>query len=123
MLRYLHQNCQIMEDQIPGSVPPEFQTPPKLSAEQIEMLKAVARERAIAQTINEQQQPQRLVSPPPSFRPPIPQPKPEIIYLRRNLTVAELLLVLLLSCGLVTGVQALWGLGARILPQIEIKVK
>lgn len=112
-----------MEEQIPSSVPPEFQNPPKLSAEQIEMLKAVARERAIAQTISEQQQPQRLVTPPPSFQPPVPQPKPEIIYLRRNLTVAELLLVLLLSCGLVTGVQALWNLGSRILPQIEIKVK
>lgn len=113
-----------MEDQIPASTPPEFKNPPKLSAEQVEMLKAIARERAIAQaTAEPMQQPQRLVSPPPSFQPPTPQPQPEIIYLRRNLTVAELLLVLLLSCGLVTGVQALWGFGSRILPQVEIKVK
>lgn len=112
-----------MEEQIPNSVPPEFKNPPKLSAEQVEVLKAIARERAITQTAAEQQQPQHLVSPPPSFQLPIPQPKPEVIYLRRNFTVAELLLVFLLSCGLVTGVQALWGLGSRILPQIEIKVK
>lgn len=113
-----------MEQQIPGSIPPEFQNPPKLSAEQVEMLKALARERAIAQSSAEAPpQLQRLVAPPPSFQPPIPQSKPEIIYLRRNLTVAELLLVLLLSCGLVTGVQALWGLGSRILPQIEVRVK
>jgi hypothetical protein len=111
-----------MEDQIPGSTPPEFQNPPKLSAEQVEMLKAIAREHAIAQA-NAEPLPQRLVAPPPSFQPPVPQPKPEIIYLRRNLTVAELLLILLLSCGLVTGVQALWGLGSRILPQVEIRVK
>lgn len=88
------------------------------------MLKAIARERAIAQAGAEPlQQPQRMVAPPPSFQPPIQQPKPEVIYLRRNLTVAELILVLLLACGLVTGVQALWGFGLRILPQIEVRVK
>lgn len=115
-----------MDEQVQQSVPPEFQAPMKLSAEQIEMLKAVARERAIAQAAAEQQiQPpqQRLAAPSPSIAPPQPQQQPQIIYLRRNFTVAEILLVLLISCGIVTGVQALWGLGARILPQVEIKVK
>lgn len=115
-----------MDEQVQNNVPPEFQAPMKLSAEQIEMLKAVARERAIAQAAAEQQmqpvQTQRFAGPPPSIVPP-QQQKPEIVYLRRNFTVAEILLVLLLSCGIVAGVQALWGLGSRILPQVEIKVK
>ncbi len=114
-----------MDEQVQNSVPPEFQQPVKLSAEQIEMLKAVARERAIAQTMAEQQaQPipnQRFAAPPPSLVPP--QTQPQIVYLRRNFTVAEIILVLLLSCGLVLGVQGLWGFGSRILPQVEIKVK
>lgn len=116
-----------MDEQVQNSTPPEFQPPMKLSAEQIEMLKAVARERAIAQAAAEQPmqplQTQRIATPPPSIVPPQPQQQPQIIYLRRNFTVAEILLILLLSCGIVTGVQALWGLGSRILPQIEIKVK
>jgi hypothetical protein len=112
-----------MDEQVQDNIPTAFQQPVKLSAEQIEMLKAVARERAIAQAAAEPQT-QRLVEPPPSMRPSIPQPQqPQIIYLRRNFTVAELLLVILLACGLVTGVQALWGFGSRLLPQIEIKVK
>jgi hypothetical protein len=116
-----------MDEQVQSSTPPEFQAPIKLSVEQIEMLKAVARERAIAQAAAEQAaqpvQPQRIASPPPSIVPPQQQQQPQIIYLRRNFTVAEILLVLLLSCGIVTGVQALWGLGSRMLPQVEIKVK
>lgn len=119
-----------MDEQVQSSVPSEFNPPMKLSAEQIEMLKAVARERAIAQAAAEQPlqqlqppQQQRLAGPPPSIVPPQQPQQPQIIYLRRNFTVAEILLVLLISCGIVTGVQALWGLGARILPQVEIKVK
>lgn len=115
-----------MDEQVPGSIPSAFQQMPKLSAEQIEMLKAVARERAIAQATSEQQEQreQRIVSPPPSLVPTPPQQQqPNVIYLRRNLTVAELILVVLLACGLVTGTQFLWNFGSRILPQIEIKVK
>ena len=115
-----------MDEQVQSNIPAEFAALPKLSREQIEMLKAVARERAIAQSVNEQGADplvaQRFAAPPPSIVPPQPQ-QPQIIYLRRNFTVAELALVLLLSCGIVLGVQALWGLGSRMLPQIEIKVK
>jgi hypothetical protein len=114
-----------MDEQVQNSVPPEFKSMPKLSAEQVEMLKAVARERAIAQAAAEAPpqppQNQRIAAPPPSMVPP--QVQPQVIYVRRNFTVAELLLILLLSCGLVAGTQALWGLGSRILPQVEIKVK
>ena len=111
-----------MDEQVKNSVPPEFQQMPKLSAEQIEMLKAVARERAIAQAAAEPKE-QRIVSPPPSMIPAQPPQQPTVIYLRRNFTVAEVLLVLLLACGLVTGAQLVWNFGSRLLPQIEIKVK
>lgn len=114
-----------MDEQVQNSVPPEFKQMPKLSAEQVEMLKAVARERAIAQAASEATaqpvQSQRLAVPPPSMVPP--QVQTQVVYVRRNFTVAELLLILFLSCGLVVGTQALWGLGSRILPQVEIKVK
>jgi hypothetical protein len=115
-----------MEQQIQSDGPSEFTPRPKLSREQIEMFKTIARERAIAESLGEQNtdlaQSQRLAAPPPSIIPQQPQ-QPQIIYLRRNFTVAELGLVLLLSCGIVLGAQGLWGLGSRMLPQIEIKVK
>jgi len=48
---------------------------------------------------------------------------PRVIYVRRNLTVAEVLLVLLLSCGIVTGIQWTWNTLSNVLPKIEIKVR
>jgi hypothetical protein len=113
-----------MDEQNQTTQQPEQQGLPRLTPEQVAMLKQIAFDRAQAQTILEQQnQTVRIAAPPPSMQPPQPQPRHEIVYLRRNLTVAELLLVVLLACGLVTGVQALWGLGSRILPQVEIRVK
>jgi hypothetical protein len=53
--------------------------------------------------------------------PPIQQP--QVVYVRRNLTVAELLLVLLLSCGIVTGIQWTWNIISNVLPRIEIKAR
>jgi hypothetical protein len=71
-------------------------------------MKARAMELAIQQTV-----PQRL---------PMDIP-PQVVYVRRNLTVAELLLVLLLSCGIVTGIQGLWYLGTNLLPRLEVRVR
>lgn len=98
-----------MEEQIPPSQPPmpqnmEGQITPEMLAE----MKARAMELAIQQTV-----PQRL---------PIETP-PQVVYVRRNLTVAELLLVFLLSCGIVTGIQGLWYLGTNLLPRLEIRVR
>jgi hypothetical protein len=98
-----------MEEQIPPSQPPmqqnlEGQITPEMLAE----MKARAMELAIQQTV-----PQRL---------PVEMP-PQVVYVRRNLTVAELLLVLLLSCGIVTGIQGLWYLGTNLLPRLEIRVR
>jgi hypothetical protein len=101
-----------MEEQIPASQPP-MQVPPQLenqiTPEQLEAMKARARELAIQQTMAQQAA--------------VQQQQPRVIYVRRNLTVAEVLLVLLLSCGIVTGIQWSWSMLANVLPRIEIKVR
>jgi hypothetical protein len=106
-----------MEEQIPASQPP-MAMPPKMEGqitpEQLTELKARARELAIQQTIAQQAALQQQQQP--------PQP-PQVIYLRRNLTVAEVLLVLLLSCGIVTGIQWTWNTLSNVLPRIEVKVR
>jgi len=98
-----------MEDQVPASQPP---LPPQITPEQIEALKARARELAIQQTLAEEG---KLKRP--------PGPQPQIVYVRRNFTVAELLLVILLSCGIVTGIQWSWNMVTNLLPKIEIRVR
>ena len=101
-----------MEEQIPASLPP-MQAPPQMenqiTPEQLEAMKARARELAIQQTIAQQAA--------------VQQQQPRVIYVRRNLTVAEVLLVLLLSCGIVTGIQWTWTTISNVLPKIEIKVR
>jgi hypothetical protein len=72
-------------------------------------MKARARELAIQQTIAQQAA--------------IPQQQPQVVYVRRNLTVAEILLVILLSCGIVTGIQWSWNIVTNVLPRVEIKVR
>ena len=101
-----------MEEQIPASQPP-MQMPPQvenqITPEQLEAMKARARELAIQQTLAQQAT--------------VQQQQPRVIYVRRNLTVAEVLLVLLLSCGIVTGIQWTWSTLSNVLPRIEIKVR
>jgi hypothetical protein len=118
-----------MEDQIPSSIPPQSNTPlpPEMPADFLEQLKARAREEAVRQTIL-QQQAAKLE--PPSFQQVAPSApvqqavtQPKVIYMRRNLTVAELIVVFAVACGLVAGVQALWNFGSKALPSIEIRVK
>lgn len=99
-----------MEEQIPPSQPPQQMTlEGQITPEQLAQLKARAREAAIQQAMAQQQQ--------------LPQQQPQIVYLRRNLTVAEVLLVILLSCGIVTGIQWGWNVVTNVLPRIEIKVR
>ena len=122
-----------MEDQVPSSVPPQQEplAPNGLTPEILEALKARAREEAIRMTMLQKQgqlqegadRPIARATVPPSQAIPAPQPQPQIMYLRRNLTGAELGLVILLSCGLVTGVQAGWNFVSNHLPSIEIKAK
>jgi hypothetical protein len=55
---------------------------------------------------------------------PVANPsQPKVVYVRRNLTLAEILVVLALSCGLVTGTQFVWNAGADVLSRIEIRDK
>ena len=100
------QSICIMEEQVPPSQQPTFgQITPELLAE----MKTRARDLAIKQTLEQQAAP--------------PSQTPQVIYVRRNLTVAELLLVFLISCGLVTGLQAGWYFASTTLPRLEIKFK
>lgn len=98
-----------MEEQVsPSQVPAQPPLEPQITPEQLAEMKAIARERAIQQTIA-----QRAVAP----------QQPQVIYVRRNFTVAELLLVILLSCGIVTGIQVSWNFVSNMLPRIEVKVR
>jgi len=117
-----------MEDQIPSSVPPQsqelgYELPPDF----LEQLKARARDEAVRQTILQQQAAQVEV---PAPKPSVPSapiafapPQPSVVYVRRNLTVAELIVVFAIACGLVTGVQATWNFTSNVLPRIEIKAR
>ena len=114
-----------MEEQVPSSqVPAQPQEQPPaprnpltnpITPEVLEAMKARARELAIQQAIE-----QNLVQPSVVPAPPKNQ---NVVYVRRNLTVAELILIFALSCGLVTGIQAAWNFTSTLLPRLEIRVK
>ena len=95
-----------MEEQVPPSQPP---INPQITPEQLEQMKARARDLAIQQTLAQ--------------KAPISPPQPQVIYVRRNLTIAEIIVILALSCGLVTGVQFTWNVVNEFLPRLEINVK
>jgi hypothetical protein len=105
------------ENQVPASTPPQIPQIPEgyISPEILEQLKAQARAQAIQATLNQS-------VPPATVRPaPRPTPAPDrVVYVRRNLTVAELIVVFMLSCGLVLGIQGSWHL-ANNLPRIEVQ--
>ena len=92
------------ENQVPASTPPQAMPAIEnyLTPENLEQFKVQARMQAI--------QAARVQAPSPE----------RVIYVRRNLTVAELIVVFLISCGLVLGVQGTWHLASN-LPRIEVK--
>lgn len=94
-----------MEDQIPPSNMP---IPGSISPEQLAEMKARAREMAVQQALASQAQ---------------MQPTQQVVYVRRNLTIAELLFVFLISCGIVAGIQGVWYCATNILPRIEVKMR
>lgn len=101
-----------MEEQIPPSQPPvQFPQQPEITPEQLAELKELARQRAIQQTLAQQ------------AMAPRPQLAPQVVYVRRNLTVAEILVLFVLACGMVTGVQWGWSAVSNFLPRLEIRVK
>ena len=99
-----------MEEQVPPSQQP-IQQPvqPQITPEQLQELKARARQLAIQQTVAQNQA---------NF-----VPNKQIVYVRRNLTLAEIILVFLISCGIVTGIQFSWGFVSNVLPKIEVQIK
>jgi hypothetical protein len=125
-----------MEEQIsPSNFPPVQQSmtlQQGITPEQLEQLKARAREAAIMQTYQQQQQQkpvvQQINEPLPSgtYYAPISSSSslsPKVVYVKRSLTVAEIGLMLLLSCGIVFGIQLAVNFAVNTLPRIEIKMK
>jgi hypothetical protein len=96
-----------MEEQVPPSQPVMPSQPPQFTPEQLEQIKMRARDAAVMQTLAQSQ----------------PVQQPQIVYVRRNLTVAELIVVFLLSCGIVTGIQWTWTFATTYLPRVEIRVR
>jgi hypothetical protein len=115
-----------MEDQVPSSIPPQI--PGQITPEMLEGMKQQAKEMAIAQYMAQQQFPENRTYQSPEgprqqtrVSPPLEPQK--VVYVRRNLTVAELIIVLLLATGLVAGIQTGWRLVTENLPKIEVQIK
>ena len=108
-----------MEEQISASNFPPVQQ--GITPEQLEQLKARAREEAIMQAYQQQQRQQQEPNTP--MGPPPGAPRQQVVYVKRQLTVAEIILMLTLSCGIVFGTQLVVDFAANILPRIEIKMK
>ena len=114
-----------MDSQIPPS-----NTTNNLTAEQMNEINAqfslelekLKEARARLQQKPLMQQPLPLQQPPPQplQQEPVISQEPRIQYIRRNLTVAEIIVVFALSCGFVFGIQNLWNFATN-LPKIEIK--
>ena len=133
MVSYWQTICLPMEGQIPASQPPEFNERPPISPENLEALKEEARRRAIADAMQARREPQPqmqrpLAQPPMPPQPqmqyqPAPMPEPRVVYVRRNMTIAEMGLTLLISVGILTGVQFAWNFTTDIFSRIEIREK
>jgi hypothetical protein len=114
------ENQSVPSSQVPApqqGAPEQFAAsslPPEITPEVLEAMKAEARQRAIYQVLQQRQE-----QPAVTFQ----AQAPSVVYVRRNLTVAELILILALACGLVTGIQAGWGFISNLVPKVEIRVK
>ena len=138
-----------MQEQIPSSNPAQIEEQQQyeqtyqesvFNPESLETLKQRARDLAMQQAVaargmqppsNPMPNPQIAQPPQAPPRPqPIPRqtyqqpaPQPNVIYARRNLTIAEIIIVLALSTGILAGVQFAWGFSTDILSRIEIREK
>lgn len=103
-----------MEETLSPSIPPQMSQPipGQLTPEDVERMKQQARELAIAQYMAQRQEPASQ-----------PVSQPQIIYLRRNLTIAELLVIFVIATGIVTGIQVGWNFVSQNLPRIEVRIK
>lgn len=122
-----------MEDQVPSSIPPQPNQPipGQITPEVLEQMKQQARELAIAQHLAQKEKKTyqigepilRIDAPVAARLEDFTFNKPQVVYIRRNLTVAELLLIFFLATGIVTGFQAGWKFVSERMPQIEIRMK
>ena len=92
-----------MDSQLPSNQEPQQN---QITPEQLQQMKMMARQQAMQQVIQQRQLEQQQ----------------KVVYVRRNLTVAEVIVVFVISCGLVFGIQAGWNFATNVLPKIEIKV-
>ena len=92
-----------MDSQLPPNQEPNQ---PQITPEQLEQMKFLARQQAMQQVIAQRQV----------------ETEPKVVYVRRNLTVAEVIAVFVISCGLVIGIPATWNFAVNYLPRIEVKV-
>ena len=92
-----------MDSQLP---PDQESLENQITPEQLEQMKQIARQRAVQQVIGSPTTPQQQ----------------RVVYVRRNLTVAEVIAVFIISCGIVFGIQISWNFATNILPRIEVKV-
>lgn len=100
------------------------QNPAQPPMPDFQAMRRIALEQAIQQVKQQSQvQPQVPVQPSAPVRQSYVQPQAKVVYVRRNLTLAEILVIFALSCGLVVGTQALWGFVSDVLPRIEIREK
>ena len=90
------------ENQVPASMPaqPIVDTTGYISPEMLAQFKERARTQAMQAAMT--------------------QPVGRVVYIRRNLTVAELIVVFLISGGVVLGIQGGWHL-INNLPRIEVR--
>ena len=99
--------------------------PAQITPNDLERMKQQARELAVAQYYAQQRGNLAPESKPKAayeINQPIQIPE-KVVYVRRNLTIAELLLIFAVSCGLVYGVPAAWNFVTQNLSRIEIRVK
>ena len=107
------------EENIPPENANESPINTRITAEQVAQMKALAKEQAIQQAMLNRMQIQEQN---PTAFVPNKAPQQKIVYVRRNLTVAEVIAVLIISCGIVFGIQISWNFATNILPRIEVKV-
>jgi len=112
-------NEERYEENIPLESSNESPLTTGITAEQIAQMKALAREQAIQQALMSKKTVQRRQQVPFTSPPPI---REKIVYVRRNLTVAEVIVVFAISVGVVIGIPAAWNFASNILPRVEIKV-
>ena len=121
-----------MTDSIPPSNAPEFNTQELAAMRKRALDEAVARVTGAppAAPVAPPAPPAPMPTPPaptPEFVPPaamrmpVAPPQPEVVYVRRNLTLAEMLVALVVAVGIVAGFQAGWYLATDLIPRIEIR--